>query len=204
MANRAKNKNVMIVNIKDKEHLHIYKKHRFYHIPKTSLSNVKLGIEYLAFYQPKSKFGDESGIYYYAKINDSYMYERGSCTELKCNNGKEKDIYIRFELNEFESIPGVSTVEYGVRNVMYTTLYLLKHATNIHEIGVESRKEIEVYKILKAVSDKKSLSLEKHENGYKLGEDYIKVYGNRDIRVNNELVDISDLKEVLENITSNE
>ena len=43
----------MIVNTKDKNHFDIYKKHRFYHIPKSSLSKIDLGIEYLAFYQPK-------------------------------------------------------------------------------------------------------------------------------------------------------
>ena len=86
---------------------------------------------------------------------------------------------------------------------MYTTLYLLKNATNIHEIGIESRREIDVYKILKVASHKKSLNLEKYEDGYKLGEDYIKIYKNKDIRVNNELVDISNLKKVLENRSPN-
>ncbi|MCR1821181.1 restriction endonuclease-like protein [Terrisporobacter muris] len=191
---KFKNSNVMIVNTKDKKHLNTYRKHRFYHIPKTSISKVKLGVEYLAFYQPQSKFGEESGIYYYAKVRESYTYERGSCIELECDKGKESHIYIRFELENFEKLSGVSTLQYGVRNVMYTTLYLLKNATNMHELSIKSRKEIEVYKILKRVSEKKSLNLEKYEDGYKLGEYYVKVYDNRDIRVNNELVDADDLE----------
>ena len=64
----------------------------------------------------------------------------------------------------------------------------------MHELSIKSRKEIEVYKILKRVSEKKSLNLEKYEDGYKLGEYYVKVYDNRDIRVNNELVDADDLE----------
>ena len=195
---KFKNNNVMIVNTKDQNHFNTYRKHRFYHIPKTSLSKVKLGVEYIAFYQPQSKFGEESGIYYYAKIRESYTYERGSCTELECDSGKESHVYIRFELENFEKLSGVSTLQYGVRNIMYTTLYLLKNATNMHELSIKSRKEIEVYKILKSVSEKKSLNLEKYEDGYKLGEDYVKVYNNRDIRVNNELVDVDDLEVFLE------
>lgn len=195
---KFKNNNVMIVNTKDQNHFNTYRKHRFYHIPKTSLSKVKLGVEYIAFYQPQSKFGEESGIYYYAKIRESYTYERGSCTELECDSGKESHVYIRFELENFEKLSGVSTLQYGVRNIMYTTLYLLKNATNMHELSIKSRKEIEVYKILKSVSEKKSLNLEKYEDGYKLGEDYVKVYDNRDIRVNNELVDVDDLEVFLE------
>ena len=195
---KFKNNNVMIVNTKDQNHFNTYRKHRFYHIPKTSLSKVKLGVEYIAFYQPQSKFGEESGIYYYAKIRESYTYERGSCTELECDSGKESHVYIRFELENFEKLSGVSTLQYGVRNIMYTTLYLLKNATNMHELSIKSRKEIEVYKILKSVSEKKSLNLEKYEDGYKLGEDYVKVYDNRDIRLNNELVNVDDLEVLLE------
>ena len=199
---KFKNKNVMIVNVKDEKHLNVYREHRFYHIPKSSLSKVKLGVEYLAFYQPQNKFGKDSGICYYAKIKDSYTYKRGSCIELECDNGKEKSIYIRFDLEEFEPISKISTVEYGVRNVMYTTLYLLKNATTIHELSINNRKEIEVYKILKKISNDKNLPLEKREDGYKLQEDYIKVYNN-DIRVNHELVNINDLEALLLDTSSN-
>ena len=199
---KFKNKNVMIVNVKDEKHLNVYREHRFYHIPKSSLSKVKLGVEYLAFYQPQSEFKKDSGICYYAKIKDSYTYERGSCLELECNNGKEKSLYIRFDLEEFESIPKISTVEYGVRNVMYTTLYLLKNATTIHELSIINRKEIEVYKILKKISHDKNLPLEKHQDGYKFQGNYIKVYNN-DIRVNNELVKINELEDRLLNISLN-
>ena len=199
---KFKNKNVMIVNVKDEKHLNVYREHRFYHIPKSSLSKVKLGVEYLAFYQPQSEFKKDSGICYYAKIKDSYTYERGSCVELECNNGKGKSLYIRFDLEEFESIPKISTVEYGVRNVMYTTLYLLKNATTIHELSIINRKEIEVYKILKKISHDKNLPLEKHQDGYKFQGNYIKVYNN-DIRVNNELVKINELEDRLLNISLN-
>ena len=199
---KFKNKNVMVVNVKDHNHLDVYREHKFYHIPKSSLSKVKLGVEYVAFYQPQSEFKKDSGICYYAKIKDSYTYERGSCLELECNNGKEKSLYIRFDLEEFESIPKISTVEYGVRNVMYTTLYLLKNATTIHELSINNRKEIEVYKILKKISHDKNLPLEKHQDGYKFQGNYIKVYNNV-IRVNNELVKINELEDRLLNISLN-
>ena len=191
---RFKNKNVMIVNAKDDEHLNTYRKHRFYHIPKSTLSNVKLGVEYLAFYQPKSKFGENSGIYYYAKINNNRIYKRGECTELKCTKDNKDKEYIRFELDEFKKLPGISKVEYGVRSVMYTTLYLLKNTKSMHELSMTSRREIDVYKILKMISDDKLLSLEKYEDGYKLGDNHIKIYENQDITINSELIDISQLK----------
>ena len=85
---------------------------------------------------------------------------------------------------------------------MYTTLYLLKNATTIHELSINNRKEIEVYKILKKISNDKNLPLEKHQDGYKFQGNYIKVYNN-DIRVNNELVKINELEDRLLNISLN-
>ena len=194
---KFKNKNVMVVNVKDKEHFSIYKKYGFYHIPKSSLSKVKLGIEYLAFYQPQNTFNEDSGIYYYAKIKESYLYKRGDCIELKGDKDREDNIYIRFELEEFKQLSGVSIYQYGVRNVMYTSLYLLKNATNIHELSLKNRKEIEVYKILKKISEQKSLILEKREDGYRLGENYIRVYENSEIRLNDELVESKEIYNLL-------
>ena len=72
----------MIVNTKDKEHFEVYKNNRFYHIPKKTLSKVKLGVEYLAFYQSKKAFKEKSGIHYIAKIKDIYEYKRSECKPL--------------------------------------------------------------------------------------------------------------------------
>lgn len=189
---KFKNKNVMIVNAKDQEHLNIYRQNQFYHIPKKTLSNVKIGVEYLAFYQ-SSKFDEGSGIYYYAKIKDSYTYERGNCVELDCHEDKKKDIYLRFELEEFEKVGPITGVEYGVLSVSYTTLYLLKNTSTIHELGLKSRREIEVYKILKRISESKSLTLKKFKEGFYLGENFVRVCDKGDIRLNNRLVEIGQL-----------
>lgn len=196
---KFKNKNVMIVNTKDKNHFDIYKENRFYHIPKKSLSKLNIGVEYLAFYQPidnsssNNKFNNDFSIEYYAKIKDYYEYERGSCKEIKCKNGKEKDIYLRFELEEFKSIGPINRVEYGTRTLNYTTLYLLKIATTMHELYLNSRREIDVYKILKKISKDKDITLKKENNGYYLENDFIKILDNGDIKLNGNKVNITEL-----------
>ncbi|WP_343337931.1 hypothetical protein TPELB_33170 [Terrisporobacter petrolearius] len=189
---KFKNKSVMIVNAKDQEHLNIYRKNQFYHIPKKTLSNVTIGVEYLAFYQ-SSKFEQGRGIYYYAQIKDSYTYERGNCVELNCDEDKKKDIYLRFDLEKFEKVGPIIGVEYGVLSVNYTTLYLLKNASTIHELGLKSRREIEVYKILKRISKSKSLKLKKFKGGFYLEQNFIKVCDNGDIRLNDRLVEVEQL-----------
>jgi hypothetical protein len=72
----------MVANVSDREHLESYKKHKFYHIPAKRLSNVKLGVEYIAFYQSKKSFGDSAGIYYYGKIKEIKRYKRKECVEI--------------------------------------------------------------------------------------------------------------------------
>ena len=196
---KFKNKNVMIVNTKDKNHFDVYKENRFYHIPKKSLSKLNIGVEYLAFYQPmdksdsSNKFNNDFGIEYYAKIKDYYEYERGSCKELKCDNGKENDIYLRFELDELKKVGPIHRVEYGIRTLNYTTLYLLKTATTMHELYLSSRREIDVYKILKKISKDKNINLRKENDGFYIGSDFVKVLDNGDIKLNGDTVGIKDI-----------
>ena len=196
---KFKNKNVMIVNTKDKNHFDVYKENRFYHIPKKSLSKLNIGVEYLAFYQPidksnsSNKFNNDFGIEYYAKIKDYYEYERGSCKELKCDNGKENDIYLRFELDELKKVGPIHRVEYGIRTLNYTTLYLLKTATTMHELYLSSRREIDVYKILKKISKDKNINLRKENDGFYIGSDFVKVLDNGDIKLSRNKVSIKDI-----------
>ena len=196
---KFKNKNVMIVNTKDKDHFDVYKENRFYHIPKKSLSKINLDIKYLAFYQPKdksnttNKFDNNYGIEYYAKVKDFYEYKRINCNELKCKNGKENDIYIRIELEEFEKVGPIERIEYGTRTVNYTTLYLLKNSNSMHELYFNNRKEIEVYKILRRISKSKNISIRKENNGFYMGSDFIKVLDSGDIKLNGYKVNITEL-----------
>ena len=196
---KFKNKNVMIVNTKDKDHFDVYKENKFYHIPKKTLSNLNIGVEYLAFYQPKdkpnviNKFDNNYAISYYAKIKEFYEYKRGDCKELKCKKGKENDIYIRIELEEFKKVGPIERIEYGTRTVNYTTLYLLKNSNSMHELYFNNRKEIEVYKILKSISKSKNISIKKENNGFYVGSDFIKVLDNGNIKLNGDKVNITEL-----------
>ena len=187
---KFKNKNVMIVNVKDKEHFDAYKKNNFYHIPKSTLSKVDINVQYLAFYQSKKSFKDDSGIYYCAKIKDIYEYKRGNCLELKCSNkSKIDDTYIRFNLEKFEKVGPIDIVEYGTVTFNYTTMYLLKNAETMHELYLNNRKEIEVYKILKNFSKKNNLILKKEKGGFTIGENYVRVINNKIIKLNDEIID---------------
>lgn len=194
---KFKNENVMIVNAKDMNHLEIYKNNRFYHIPTSTLSKIRVGIEYLAFYQSKKSFGDYSGIYYYAKIKDYYKYKRKECRELPCDKNKEDKDYYRFETDEWQVVGPIAPVEYGTRNVSYTTMYLLNNADTMHELKLKNRLEINVYKILRESSKRKGLSLIKEDSKFKIGSDFVQVSDKSNIRFNNEIIYLDELRKII-------
>ncbi|MCT8977900.1 restriction endonuclease-like protein [Clostridium sp. CX1] len=192
---KFKNTNVMVANVSDREHLKVYIKDKFYHIPAKVLSNVRLGVEYIAFYQSKNYFGDNSGVYYYGKIKEIGRYKRKDCAELALKKGSGEEEYLRFELDEILPVGPISTVEYGVELITYTTMYLLKNAETIHELSFKSRIEIRLYKLLKEVSNAKGLRILRRKDHFMLGDIKIEILNSKKLRVDGKLVDIDKILE---------
>ena len=69
----------------------------------------------------------------------------------------------------------ISSVEYGPRIFNYTTMYLLSNASTMHELYLKSRKEVEIYKDLKKISEEKGLKLRKENNGFFIGDEFISI-----------------------------
>lgn len=193
-------RNVMIVNVKDPKHLQCYKENLFFHIPNRALSDLPPGIKYLAFYQPQSNFKpSKSGIKYWAEIEKSRKYRRKECDSLNCTKKKEEQIYLRIELKKINELNQyIKNVEYGPVLFNYTTLYLLKNAENYHELQIETKAEIYLYKILKRISRKYELSLKRYSNHYMIGKNKIKIIEDNKVKINNESVKLEQSK--IENI----
>ncbi|MCB2313451.1 hypothetical protein LGL55_20440 [Clostridium tagluense] len=174
--------------MKDEEHLKAYVKNKFYHIPASRLSNVRLGVEYLAFYESKKSFSEGSGINFYGKIKEIKRYKRCMCTEIPVKRGNEEEQYLRFELEELTEINNIKPVEYGMQLITYTRLYLLKNAGNIHELKLKNRDEIELYKILKKISKERGLKLLRKRDCYVIDGKDIEMLESRKVRVDGRIV----------------
>jgi len=194
---KFKLENVMVVNVKDKKHLGVYKEQQFYHIPEKRLSNVRLGIEYLAFYQSKRSFGNAGGIKYFAKINDIVKYKRGECKELPARRGTEEEIYLRFDLDSIKEIDHIKPIQSGTQLVSYTTFYLLINAENMHELKLKSNLEIEVYKKLRSIAQENSWAIRKEFNQYLINKNTVEILEGKTIRINGKITKLKDIKEAL-------
>ena len=195
---KFKLENVMVVNVKDKKHFRAYKDFKFYHIPEKRLSNVRLGIEYLAFYQSKKSFGEEGGIKYFAKINNIIKYKRGECKELTARKGTENERYLRFDLESIQEISHIKPIQSGTQLVSYTTLYLLKNAQNMHELKLKSNLEIEVYKKLKEISNKKGYNIRKENDKYILNGNTIEIIEGKVIRANGQVSNLKNFEKLVD------
>ena len=191
---KFKLENVMVVNVKDEEHLKVYVKNKFYHIPASKLSNVRLGVAYLAFYESKRSFNEGSGINFYGKIKEVRRYKRFMCNEIPVKRGNEEEEYLRFELEELIKINNIKPVEYGTQLLTYTTLYLLKNAENIHELKLKNRDEIELYKLLKRISKEKGVKLLRKTDCYVLDGRIIQMLLSREVRVDGKIVGIREIE----------
>lgn len=192
---KFKLENVMVVNVKDEEHLKAYVKNKFYHIPASRLSNVRLGVAYLAFYESKKSFSEgSSGINFYGKIKEVKRYKRYMCTDIPVKRGNEEEEYLRFELEELIEINNIKPVEYGTQLITYTTLYLLKNAGNIHELKLKDRDEIELYKLLKKISKEKGVKLLRKTDSYVLDGKVIEMLGHGEVRVDGRIVEAMELE----------
>lgn len=191
---KYKLENVMVVNVKDKLHFIKYMEHKFYHIPAKRLSNVRLGVEYLAFYQSKRNFGDQGGIRYFAKIKDIVEYKRKDCSEIPARSGTEEDIYLRFNLYDIDEVSHIEPIQAGTQLVSYTTLYLLENAVNMHELKLGSNLEIEVYKILKRIARENDWRIRKENNKYLLGNNDVEILEHKQIRVNGEIASLRNME----------
>lgn len=185
--------NVMVANVKDKAHLEVYVKNRFYHIPVKKLTNIRLGIEYIALYESKRSFTDGE-IKYYGKIKSIKRYKRNECRELPSASNDE---YLRFEFEDIYKIGPIKSVEYGVPLISYTTLYLLQNAESIHELKMKNRDEILIYKKLKEVSKINNIKLKRFKDYYELGDKKIELLENKKIRVNGRIFDIGEIMDSL-------
>ena len=56
-----------------------------------------------------------------------------------------------------------------------------------------SRRQIEVYKVLRKISDDNNIRLKKENNGFYIGSDFVKVLDNGDIKLNGDTVGIKDI-----------
>ncbi|RQD76878.1 MAG: DUF2357 domain-containing protein, partial [Halanaerobium sp. MSAO_Bac5] len=145
--------NLLLGSLSSKEQLDYLLKEKIYYLPFTQ-NVLKHNIEYIAIFQSKSKFGEQSGIKYYGKVKDTKIVKRKTIDFPTVKNNTDAD-YILFELEKWEQLGTKIKAEgYGVSGShIYSNYMLLKKADTLPELSIRSLKEWRLWLELKRVKE---------------------------------------------------
>ena len=140
------NRNVLIGTVRSREQFAINIHKRFYHIPYSKLIDYK-DVEYVALYQSKNLFSeseDQTGVHKIAKVIDAKVVKRSEIHEIPTKRGD--DLYVRFDLEEFKTLPNPIKVRERFDKVyVKTSLYLLDNCRYAHELYIKTCDEYILY-----------------------------------------------------------
>lgn len=165
-------KDVLVGAVKNKEQFNIILKNRFYHIPYKRVSHNLSNLKYVALYQSKELFDDNSGIKYFGEINDWHIIKRRDIKEIPKSSD---ELYIKFEIKEWKQlINKIKPKEYGVRSHLYTNYKLLIQADCIPELCIKSKEEYRLYLEIKRLVDEVNICVSQDiVKGFKFNDTYI-------------------------------
>lgn len=180
-----KNRNVLVGSLRNRKQLEDNIKYRFYHRPCKGIEILKHNFEFIALYESEKVSQNKAGIKYYGKIKNVYIKPRNMITEIP---SEKKDLYYYFEIEEWiELDKPIKRGSFKLRDILYTTEYLLKNSHYIHELCIKSKEEYRVWKELKRIVDKNKSLNESENNKNIISFEEFKV-GNKEIIVSDKII----------------
>ncbi|MBL0385917.1 restriction endonuclease-like protein [Tumebacillus sp. ITR2] len=146
-------KNVLIGSLGDEEQWDVNREHRFYHMPLKNLKkklDALSNLQWIGVYFSKKFYKAEAGIHWIGRITEWNVVKRSDITERSFKPGNGEELYVRFEIEEWEQLqPPIEPYEKGVRTCLLTTDYLLNRATNLGELRIESPAHLQDWRELR-------------------------------------------------------
>ncbi|MFW6015915.1 MAG: DUF2357 domain-containing protein [bacterium] len=177
--------NVVIGSLKKKSQLDFIMENNFYYMPYAK-SVMGKDLKYVAIFQSKRKFNSQSGVRYYAVIEDIELVKRKEIN-FPTSRNPESD-YILFHLGNWQELPkAIKTEGYGVSSShIYSNDMLLKKADTLPELSIRTLREWRVWLELKRVKSQikvkvKNKKLKELEtiDGFSDGEISVKIRGDK-------------------------
>ncbi len=134
---------VLVGTLRGPEQLDIAISKNFYHIPAIRLHSGDFPIDYIAIYQSKHKFSDNSCIRYYGEIKSYSLVKRSEISEIP---RMSDEMYYRFEIKEWKTLSSPIHSDCDDFINLNTSLFLLKNARKTSELSLSSGKELMLYR----------------------------------------------------------
>ena len=133
-------RNVLIGPFRHKDQLQVCLNYEMYYTYLDRVKNYLGRLEYVALYQSKTLFSEDSrqGIFYYGKIKDFYIIKRGKITEMPASEKDWDKLAVKFVIDRWQKkSPHIRAGGYGPRRPLTTTLELLMEADYYPELHLK-------------------------------------------------------------------
>ncbi|MGM0499052.1 MAG: DUF2357 domain-containing protein [Bacillota bacterium] len=177
---------LLLGSLKSKKQLQYLLDNKYYYLPlKQSVLNYNL--EYIAIFQSKAKFGEQSGVRHYGRIKNKKIVKRAEIDFPSISKSTDQN-YLIFEVESWQQLGKKIKVEgYGVSGShIYSNLMLLKKADTLPELSIRSLKEWRLWLELKRLKEDIRLNLENNNldqnkkiKGFKVGDVEVRFKGDR-------------------------
>jgi len=180
-------RDVLIGTLRNRNQLETCLNHKFYHAPRSKVSESRFPIRYIALYQSKSLFSADAGIQYYGAVTKCVPIKRNEITEIPSVSNEP---YYRFEVLEWKKLSRTITPrEVGPRVIEYTNIFLLRHSSDVPELRLRSEEEYRLYSELKRAVNSLTINDDDNEMGFVHKNSLIIFYnGSIDIYRNKKLI----------------
>ena len=142
-------RDVLVGVLKNVKQLQICQTYHFYHIPASKIPEKRLPIHYVAIYQSRHLFGEDSGIFLYGEVIRTALVRRRSIREIPKNSD---ELYYRFTVREWKRLSHPVKVRESAGIADYTNLFLLRHADEMPDLKIRSEEEYRLYYELRRLS----------------------------------------------------
>jgi hypothetical protein len=129
---------IMIGPIRGPEHLALIHDQRFYHVPVAAIAASRIGVGFIAFYEPASRFRADAGaIREYAEVIRVSRVRRGDLPGLTWpGRATAETSYYRFDLGPILSLPQPITNPERLRVVFrFPDVARFRQAGSIRDLG---------------------------------------------------------------------
>lgn len=143
-------RDVLVGALKNREQLEFCQKYGFYHIPARQIPDDHLPVHYVAIYQSRRLFGQNSGIFLYGEVIKTSLIKRREIKEIP----KDSDeLYYRFDIKHWHLLKQPIHVRESAGVTLFTNRFLLLHSTEIPDLKIRSEEEFRLYYELRRMTN---------------------------------------------------
>jgi hypothetical protein len=190
-------RDVLVGSLGSKGQLEENLKWKYYYVPACYVRKKDLPIRYVAIYQSRNFFEEDSGIRYYGEVASTELMQRWEI-RFPVNRNNERELYYAFAIKEWKTLEHpIAVRDEWVSQPRLTSMFLLKNCRYTYELfDIDSEKSFRLAELLRGLLEGNEAPF-----SHKISSNRIITYENGKIQVltadghHRDSLSLEDLKE---------